>query len=110
MSPEGWEMMLQVNVSSMALLGLLLLPKVEETTRSHLLNVTSEAHRWLEPKDFPAHSQRLASTNYEPARWDALLRNAKSKPFAMYLSQRLVAMASERMIVLSICLLRSLQV
>ncbi|MDI1487785.1 MAG: hypothetical protein OHK93_007057 [Ramalina farinacea] len=50
---EGWESTLQVNVMATALLGLLLLPKMRASAAvpndlSHLVIVTSEAHRWLE--------------------------------------------------------------
>jgi NAD(P)-dependent dehydrogenase (short-subunit alcohol dehydrogenase family) len=95
-SPEGWESTLQVNVLSTALLVLLLLPKLRASKTSadiisHLVIVTSEAHRWLEATDIPDPGQYggniLQAANARPAdakTWDGLLQNAKSKLFAMY--------------------------
>ncbi|KAM0799029.1 hypothetical protein BDR22DRAFT_822938 [Usnea florida] len=59
---EGWRSILQINVMATALLGLLLLPKMKASTAathdlSHLVIVTSEAHRWLELNDFPGASK-----------------------------------------------------
>lgn len=50
LTPEGFETMLRVNVIGTALLGLLLLPKLQASKTSeqdipHLVSVTSEPHR-----------------------------------------------------------------
>lgn len=117
---EGWESILQVNVMGTALLGLLLLPKLKasknsETHIPHLVIVTSEAHRWLEAKDFPDPApyggNMLEAVNAKPsdgAAWDGMLQNARSKLFAMYITQALVARATlssgeTQVIVTSIC-------
>ena len=103
---EGWESTLQVNVLGTALLGLLLLPKLKsssaESDLSHLLVVTSEAHRWLEDKDFPDtrpyDGNLLAVVNAEPENgkaWDGMLQNARSKLFAMYITQALADLAAK---------------
>ena len=116
---EGWESVLQVNVLGMALLGLLLLPKLKasstENDLTHLVVVTSEAHRWLEDKDFPDSKayggNLLAAVNARPddgKTWDGMLQNARSKLFAMYITQALADLAAKRRgapdaIVTSVC-------
>ena len=85
------------------MLGLLLLPKLQGSVNSHLLVVTSEAHRWLEESDFPETSKPLLAANIKHDKWDPLLQNAKSKLFAMYVAQELSCMANNRVIVTSIC-------
>ena len=118
---EGWESVLQVNVMATALLGLLLLPKLKSSTAdtndlSHLVVVTSEAHRWLESSDFPDPADFggsiLQSVNARPRdggkTWDPLLQNARSKLFAMYVSEALASLATGRnsdpqTIVTSVC-------
>ena len=106
MSAEGWESTLQVNVMAMALLALLILPKLRDSTAttqdlSHLIIVTSEAHRWLETSDFPKPTESggdlLRAVNAKPSdgtKWDPLLQNARSKLFAMYVSESLAALAN----------------
>ncbi|GAM86972.1 hypothetical protein ANO11243_049930 [Dothideomycetidae sp. 11243] len=103
---EGWETTLQVNVLGTALLGSLLLPKMKSSTATdrdipHLVVVTSEAHRWLEAKDFPdtraTNGHLLESVNSRPARakdWDGMLQNARSKLFAMYVARSLAKAAT----------------
>ena len=119
---EGWESILQVNVMATALLGLLLLPKLKSSTAdthdlSHLVIVTSEAHRWLVPSDFPDPADFggsiLQSVNAPPPdgkTWDPLLQNARSKLFAMYVSEALASLATTaernsdpQVIVTSVC-------
>ena len=116
---EGWESVLQVNVLGTALLGLLLLPRLRasstEGDHAHLVVVTSEAHRWLEDKDFPDPKpyggNLLAAVNAKPAdgkSWDGMLQNARSKLFAMYITQSLAELAAKRKgepeaIVTSVC-------
>lgn len=117
---EGWESILQVNVMSTALLGLLLLPKMRESGRqinslSSLLIVTSEAHRWLEQKDFPNADDyggnMLLAVNAKPegnTKWNPLLQNARSKLIAMYISKSMAALANgvdgkPSVIVTSVC-------
>ncbi len=117
---EGWESILQVNVMATALLGLLLLPKLRASTAathnlSHLIIVTSEAHRWLEPSDFPNPANFggsiLQAVNAKPLngkKWDPFLQYARSKLFAMYVSESLAALAigsnsESQVIVISIC-------
>lgn len=104
--PEGWESTLQVNVMSTALLALLLLPKLRASKSSvenvsHLVIVTSEAHRWLQAADVPdagPHSGNiLLSVNAPPAdikTWNGLHQNAKSKLFAMYIMRSVAALAT----------------
>lgn len=119
---EGWESVIQVNVMATALLGLLLLPKLRSSTAvlhegevSRLVIVTSEAHRWLQPSDFPDPSDFggsiLQAVNARPPKgkaWDPLLQNARSKLFAIYISTSLAALATERngkpqVVVTSVC-------
>ena len=117
---EGWESIMQVNVMATALLGLLLLPRLRASTSatgdlSHLVIVTSEAHRWLESSDFPDPANFggsiLQAFNVRPRdgkKWDPLLQNARSKLFAMYISESLAALAFGRnsepqVIVTSVC-------
>ena len=117
---EGWESTLQVNVMSTALLGLLLLPKLRASTiatqdPSHLVIVASAAHQWLEKSDLPdleiGEGNILQSVNAEPSgskSWDPLVQNARSKLFAMYISESLAQLATApngepRTIVTSIC-------
>ena len=91
-----------------ALLGLLLLPKPKSSKAataathdpSHLLIVTSEAHRWLVTSDFPDpkdfSGSVLQAVNAGPRdgkRWDPLIQNARSKLLAMYVSGSLAAPA-----------------
>lgn len=99
--PEGWESTLQVNVMGTALLALLLLPilqhsKASDGAPSHLIIVTSEAHRWLEDKDIPSselHSgsilKAVDARPSDPKTWDGLQQNAKSKLFAMYIAREI---------------------
>ena len=118
---EGWESVLQINVMATALLGLLLLPKLKSSTAdthdlSHLVIVTSEAHRWLVSSDFPDPAafggSILQSVNARPRdgkSWDPLLQNARSKLFAMYVSEALASLATTesnsdpQVIVTSVC-------
>ena len=119
---EGWESVMQVNVMATALLGLLLLPKLRSSmpvTRegevSRLVIVTSEAHRWLQPSDFPDPAgfggSILQAVNARPSKgkaWDPLLQNARSKLFAMYISGSLAALVAEhngkpQVVVTSVC-------
>lgn len=106
--PEGWEQTLQVNVLGTALLGLLLLPKMKASRMHsnghetpHISVVASEAHRWLEPTDFPDTTtfdgHVLAAVNAEPSDgklWDGMLQNARTKLFAMYVTSGLAASAN----------------
>ena len=116
MSVEGWESTLQVNVISTALLGLLLLPKLRSSTAathdlSHLVLLTSEAHRWLESSDLPDTSDFggsiLQAVNARPRdgkTWDPLLQYAISKLFAIYVSESLAALNSKlQVVVTSVC-------
>ena len=120
MGAEEWESIIQVNVMATALLGLLLLPKLRSSIAavhemSHLVIVTSEAHRWLQSSDFPDPSDFggsiLQAVNARPPKgkaWDPLLQNARSKLFAMYISRSLAALAMERnskpqVVVTSVC-------
>ena len=103
---KGWESTLQGNVMGTALLGLLLLPKLKASRSSaedigHLVIVTSEAHRWLEASDFPDPApyggSLLKVVNAEPAKdqkFNGLLQNARSKLFAMYVSNGLAELAT----------------
>ena len=117
---EGWESTLQINVMATALLGLLLLPKMKASTAathdmSHLVVVTSEAHRWLELSDFPDATKFggwiLRAVSAKPNggnNWNPLLQNARSKLFAMYVSESLAALANgadgkPEVIVTSVC-------
>ena len=117
---EGWESTLQVNVMATALLGLLLLPKLQTSSAtthglSHLIIVTSEAHRWLEMSDFPDPAKSggsiLHAVNARPGdgnKWNPLQQNARSKLFAIYVSESLAALATGRngepqVIVTSVC-------
>ena len=117
---EGWESIMQVNVMATALMGLLLLPIMKASTAttddlSHLIIVTSEAHRWLEPSDFPDPADfggsMLQAINARPRdgkKWNPLLQNARSKLFATYISQSLATLALGRngepqVIVTSVC-------
>jgi NAD(P)-dependent dehydrogenase (short-subunit alcohol dehydrogenase family) len=102
--PEGWESTLQVNVMSTALLALLLLPKLRASKSSvekvsHLVIVTSEAHRWVEATDIPIGGPKndsiLLSVNTPPAdikTWNGLNQNAKSKLLAMYVMRSIAAL------------------
>jgi len=117
---EGWESILQVNVMATALLGLLLLPRLRASTAvirdlPHLVIVTSEAHRWLELSDFPDTAKfdgnLLRAVSARPSdgkKWDPLLQNARSKLFAMYISESLAVLATgpdgkPEVIVTSVC-------
>ena len=103
---EWWRSILQINVMATALLGLLLLPKMEASTSathdlSHLVIVTSEAHRWLELSDVPDASRFsgriLRAVCAKPNggnKWSPLLQNARSKLFAMHVSESLAALAN----------------
>lgn len=101
-SSEGWESTLQVNVLSTALLGLLMMPKLQQTVGSHLLIVTSEAHRWLEASDFPAGDNPLTAV-HTSEKWNPLLQNARSKLLAMYISQELASLENSQVVVTAIC-------
>lgn len=104
--PEGWESTLQVNVMSTELLALLLLPKLRASktsanTISHLVIVTSEAHRWLEVTDIPNpepySGNILQAVNAWPTdmkTWNGLHQNAKSKLFAMYVMQSIATLVT----------------
>ncbi|KAK4551916.1 hypothetical protein LTR86_010817 [Recurvomyces mirabilis] len=117
---EGWESTLQVNVLGTALLGSLLLPRMKasmttEQNLPHLVVVTSEAHRWLEAKDFPDIQQYqgrlLEAVNAKPSNikhWDGMLQNARSKLFAMYVTRSLAEVATSpsgevQTVVTSVC-------
>ncbi len=117
---EGWEPVLQVNVMATALLSLLLLPKLRSSTAithnlSHLVIVTSQAHRWLEASDFPdpadfggSHLQAVNAAPRNGEAWDPLLQNARSKLFAMHISEALASLAMDpssepQTIVTSVC-------
>ncbi|KII92884.1 hypothetical protein PLICRDRAFT_37683 [Plicaturopsis crispa FD-325 SS-3] len=63
-SPENWEMTLQVNVISTALLALLLLPTMERTAKAHsttprLVIVSSGAHYWATVPDAALQSPKI---------------------------------------------------
>ena len=120
LSSEGWESMMQVNVMSTALLGLLLLPKLKASKTSqlevpHLLVVTSEAHRWLEDKDLPDSGpyggNLLQALNAGPKAgqaWDGMLQNARTKLLGMYIAKGLADLCTSStgendVIVTSIC-------
>jgi NAD(P)-dependent dehydrogenase (short-subunit alcohol dehydrogenase family) len=72
LSPEGYEMTLQVNVLSTALLAILLLPLLQKTSQSsgyssHLVFVGSDGHRMVKPSTFSPNnkSKILDSVNSE---------------------------------------------
>ena len=106
--PEGWESMLQVNVLSTALLGLLLLPRLEasKVTKDdapHLVIVTSEAHRWLEASDLPNPSEYggniLRAINAKPSdgkQWNPFLQHATTKLLALYVSCSIADLSNQR--------------
>ncbi|KII83704.1 hypothetical protein PLICRDRAFT_180056 [Plicaturopsis crispa FD-325 SS-3] len=63
-SPEGWEMTLQVNVISAALISLLLLPVMERTAKTHsttprLVIVSSGSHYFAEVPDVALQSPKI---------------------------------------------------
>lgn len=107
-SAEGWESMLQINVLSTALLGLLLLPRLEaskstEDDAPHLVIVTSEAHRWLEASDLPDPSEHggsiLSALNAKPIdgkKWDPFLQHATTKLLALYISRSIADLSNQR--------------
>ena len=101
LTPEGFETILQVNVMGTALLGLLLLPKLKASKTSeqdipHLVIVTSEAHRWVEEKDFPDTApyggNLLLAVNAEPKgseKFAWTLQGARTKLFTQYVANEL---------------------
>ena len=73
---------------------------------SHLLIVTSEAHRWLEWSDIPDSTRFgnniLRAVNANPSeedialkthKWESLPQYARSKLFVMYISESLATLA-----------------
>jgi len=118
-SIDGWESALQVNFMGTALLGLLLLPKMEKSElvtkqQSCLTVVTSEAHRWIETSDIPGFGKDggnvLRACNAQPrdGKYDGMLASARSKLFAQYVSNSLAELATLRgpwdeVIVTSVC-------
>ncbi|KAL8974906.1 MAG: hypothetical protein Q9197_000875 [Variospora fuerteventurae] len=74
-SPEGWEMAVQVNVLSTALMGLLLLPKLRATVQTrpgkpvHMTFVNSVAHVDVKREWF--QSMTLLDAANEEKAWDA---------------------------------------
>ncbi|KFX99393.1 hypothetical protein V490_01807, partial [Pseudogymnoascus sp. VKM F-3557] len=103
---EGWQSTLQVNVLGTALLALLLLPKLRlsktSTNTSHLIIVTSEAHRWVEHTDIPDTKpyggsilQALSARPADGATWNGLNQLAISKLLAMYVAQSVATLATQ---------------
>ena len=102
---DGHERLLQVNVLGMALLGLLLLPKMKASKTSeqdtpHLIFVGSESHRWLEDNDFddptPYGGNILECTGArptDPAKWDPTVQYARSKLMTQYVSNSIADLA-----------------
>ncbi|KAL8704427.1 MAG: hypothetical protein Q9201_002418 [Fulgogasparrea decipioides] len=74
-SPEGWEMAVQVNVLSTALMGLLLLPKLRATAQArrgglvHMTFVNSIAHADVKREWF--EGKTLLTVANEEKSWDA---------------------------------------
>ncbi|KFY04087.1 hypothetical protein O988_01008 [Pseudogymnoascus sp. VKM F-3808] len=103
---EGWQSTLQVNVLGTALLALLLLPKLRlsktSTNTSHLVIVTSEAHRWVERTDIPDTKpyggsilRALSARPADGATWNGLNQLAISKLLAMYVAQSVATLATQ---------------
>ncbi|KAI9751187.1 MAG: hypothetical protein M4579_006166 [Chaenotheca gracillima] len=98
-SPEGWEMSLQVNVLSSALLAILLLPKLRETSRRspgnsqntpHLEFTGSAAHRSVDAAKLRAGPQEnLLETISSQAFFNATMQYNVAKLLDMYVIQAL---------------------
>lgn len=100
-SPDGYELCLQVNVLSTALLAALLLPKLRASSKlssspSHLEIVGSNGNHFITPAHlgFPPEASVLDKVS-EPKYFDPKLQYCLTKLFAMYVMEGLVQ-AQER--------------
>ena len=70
---DGWETVLQVNVLSTFLLGLLLMPILVKSSQPRLVIVSSDVHQWTDLADRHEHANVLASFNdpklFAPSRY-----------------------------------------
>ncbi len=96
-SPEGWEMILQVNVLSTALLGLLLLPKLQmsrtENSTPHLTIVSSGLHASVKREHLGNEGHTLEYCN-NPENFNGHRQYSRSKLLLMYVTKELAALAT----------------
>lgn len=103
LSPDGYEMTLQVNVLSTALLAILLLPLLQKTSQSsghssRLVFVGSDGHRMVKPNTFSPDSKSkiLDSVNSE-AFFNFQTHYQITKLLLMYVVDGLLKSASRRL-------------
>ncbi|KAI7914937.1 hypothetical protein M9X92_008718 [Pyricularia oryzae] len=110
-SSAGWEMAVQVNVLSTALLAMLLLPLLRSSAaasgaKSHLTFVNSFAHT-LVPRDFPLIEGSILKTATDESSWNASSSYNIVKLLAMASVQGFARMEAgedqQRVIVNSVC-------
>ncbi|TLD09213.1 uncharacterized protein PgNI_07971 [Pyricularia grisea] len=110
-SSAEWEMAVQVNVLSTALLAMLLLPLLQSSAsaseaKSHLTFVNSHAHNMVS-RDFPLIEESILKTANHESSWNASKSYSLVKLLAMAVMQAFARMESEkepqRVIVNSVC-------
>ncbi|PGG95573.1 hypothetical protein GX51_08218 [Blastomyces parvus] len=107
LSPEGWEMSIQVNAISTAYLGILLLPKLCETGLStgravHLEIVASCAQGDVNVKDVHDTSSILQKIN-DPKNFSIGSQYCISKLLSMWVTTHIAAKVSVEQVIVSAC-------
>jgi NAD(P)-dependent dehydrogenase (short-subunit alcohol dehydrogenase family) len=89
---DGWEKSLQVNILSVALLGLLLLPKMRETAtgpdgfRPHVSFLDSQATLMVDDKSLPTDGQTFVQLCNDEKKWGPLKGMYQDAPWREYSS------------------------
>ena len=100
-SSEGWEMSVQVNVLSTALLGILLLPKLRETasrtgTKPHVVITGSAAHAQVKAEQVAVSpNERILDKINEPSYFNPGVQYSATKLLVMYVTQALADISSK---------------
>ncbi|KAI3322945.1 short-chain dehydrogenase/reductase [Xylariaceae sp. AK1471] len=105
-SPSGWEMAVQVNVLSTALMGVLLLPLLRSGTKPHLTFVNSSGHDLVKREWIDQSGSLLKVANKEEG-WDATRSYSMVKLLGMSVMQAIArainAPSQKEIVVNAVC-------
>ncbi|KAK1752918.1 dehydrogenase [Echria macrotheca] len=101
MSSEGWDMALQVNVLSTALMARLLVPLLKPT--SHLTFVNSNGNDLVERKWFDKYEGSMLRMANDPDGWDAMRSYCTVKLLGLVVMRAIADVAGPDVVVNAVC-------
>ena len=99
---DGWETVIQVNVLSTFLLGLLLLPNLAKSSQPRLVIVSSDVHQWTDLAD--RHDQPNILASFNDPKLHAPSRYPESKLLEVLIARSLIQHLPSAYRDVSICL------